>query len=33
VQSGDADVVACVAADTNHVDSFRQTLGSQQLRA
>lgn len=27
VQSGDADVVACVAADTNHVDSFRQTLG------
>ena len=28
VQSGDADVVACVAADTNHVDSFRQTLGS-----
>jgi acetyl-CoA acetyltransferase len=28
VQSGDADVVACVAADTNHVDSFRLTLGS-----
>ena len=28
VQSGDADVVACVAADTNHIDSFRQTLGS-----
>ena len=28
VQSGDADVVACVAADTNHVDSFRITLGS-----
>ena len=28
VQAGDADVVACVAADTNHVDSFRQTLGS-----
>ena len=28
VQSGDADIVACVAADTNHVDSFRQTLGS-----
>ncbi|HZF85133.1 MAG TPA: thiolase family protein [Burkholderiaceae bacterium] len=28
VQSGDADVVACVAADTNHVDSFRQTLGA-----
>ncbi|MFP5477878.1 MAG: thiolase family protein [Gammaproteobacteria bacterium] len=28
VQCGDADVVACVAADTNHVDSFRQTLGA-----
>ena len=28
VQAGDADVVACIAADTNHVDSFRQTLGS-----
>jgi acyl-CoA synthetase (AMP-forming)/AMP-acid ligase II/acetyl-CoA acetyltransferase len=28
VQAGDADVVACVAADTNHVDSFRQMLGS-----
>jgi len=27
VQAGDADVVACVAADTNHVDSFRQMLG------
>ncbi|MBC7942804.1 MAG: thiolase family protein, partial [Chitinophagaceae bacterium] len=27
VQSGDADIVACVAADTNHVDSFRQMLG------
>jgi len=27
VQSGDASVVACVAADTNHVDSFRATLG------
>jgi len=26
VQSGDADIVACVAADTNHIDSFRQTL-------
>jgi acetyl-CoA acetyltransferase len=23
VQCGDADVVACIAADTNHVDSFR----------
>ena len=28
VQCGDAEVVACVAADTNHVDSFRHTLGS-----
>jgi len=26
VQAGDADYVACVAADTNHVDSFRRTL-------
>ena len=28
VQAGDADFVACVAADTNHVDSFRETLSS-----
>ena len=28
VQAGDAEVVACVGADTNHVDSFRQSLGS-----
>jgi len=28
VQAGDADIVACIAADTNHVDSFRMTLGS-----
>jgi acetyl-CoA acetyltransferase len=28
VQAGDADIVACIGADTNHVDSFRQTLGS-----
>ena len=28
VQSGDADIVACVAADTNHVDSFRLTLAN-----
>jgi acetyl-CoA acetyltransferase len=28
VQAGDADVVACVAADTNHVDSFRKTLST-----
>lgn len=27
VQAGDADIVACVAGDTNHVDSFRQMLG------
>src|SRR5437764_6161060 len=26
VQSRDADIVACVAGDTNHVDSFRLTL-------
>jgi len=28
VQSGDASIVACVAADTNHLDSFQSTLGS-----
>ena len=28
VQSGDADVVACVGADTNHVASFRASLGA-----
>ena len=28
VQAGDASIVACVGADTNHVDSFRQTLGA-----
>jgi acetyl-CoA acetyltransferase len=27
VQAGDADIVACVAGDTNHVDSFRLMLG------
>jgi len=26
VQAGDADVVACIGADTNHIDSFRQGL-------
>ncbi|MEW5420744.1 thiolase family protein [Amorphus sp. 3PC139-8] len=26
VQAGDAEVVACLAGDTNHVDSHRQTL-------
>ena len=34
VQAGDADIVACIAGDTNHVDSFRQMLGNfSQLRA
>ncbi len=28
VQAGDADVVACISGDTNHVDSFRLMLGS-----
>ncbi|OED36957.1 acetyl-CoA acetyltransferase [Chromatiales bacterium (ex Bugula neritina AB1)] len=28
VQSGDADIVACVAGDTNHIDSFRGLLSS-----
>src|SRR5580693_7116175 len=28
VQAGDAELVACVAADTNHVDSFRKTLAT-----
>ncbi|HZE59071.1 MAG TPA: thiolase family protein [Burkholderiales bacterium] len=28
VQAGDAQVVACLAADTNHVDSFRLTLAN-----
>ncbi len=27
VQAGDANVVACVAGDTNHIDSFRRLLG------
>ncbi|MDX2484629.1 MAG: thiolase family protein [Pseudodonghicola sp.] len=26
VQAGDADIVACVAGDTNHIDSFRTLL-------
>jgi len=26
VQAGDASIVACVAGDTNHVDSFRHTI-------
>jgi acetyl-CoA acetyltransferase len=28
VQAGDAELVACVAGDTNHVDSFRRTLST-----
>ena len=28
VQAGDADVVACVSGDTNHIDSFRNMLSS-----
>ena len=28
VQCGDADLVACLAGDTNHVDTFRKMLGS-----
>ncbi|MGI3171104.1 thiolase family protein [Pseudooceanicola sp. C21-150M6] len=28
VEQGDADVVACIAADTNHIDSFRQNLSN-----
>ncbi len=28
MQAGDADIVACIAGDTNHVDSFRLTLAN-----
>lgn len=28
VQAGDARIVACLAGDTNHVDTFRQTIAS-----
>ena len=28
VQAGDAEIVACLAGDTNHVDSFRHTVAS-----
>ena len=28
VQSGDAEFVACIAGDTNHVDTFRRTLAT-----
>ena len=28
VQAGDAEIVACIAGDTNHVDSFRLMLGN-----
>jgi acetyl-CoA acetyltransferase len=33
VQCGDAEVVACIGADTNHTDSFRLSLGSFSLFA
>ncbi len=34
VQCGDAEIVACIAADTNHPDTFRRTLGEfQRVRA
>lgn len=28
VQAGDAEIVACVAGDANHIDSFRRLLGN-----
>ncbi len=28
VEAGDAEVIACMGADSNHTDSFRQSLGS-----
>jgi acetyl-CoA acetyltransferase len=28
VQAGDADIIACIGGDTNHVDSFRLTLAN-----
>lgn len=28
IQAGDADIIACVAGDTNHIDSFRNMLSS-----
>lgn len=28
IQAGDADIVACVSGDTNHIDSFRSLLSS-----
>ena len=28
VQSGDADIIVCLAADTNQIDSFRHSLAS-----
>ena len=32
VQSGDANIVACIAGDTNHVDSFRQKISRGELK-
>src|SRR3954466_14058023 len=28
VQSGDAEIIACIAGDTNHVDSFRRNTAT-----
>ena len=28
IQAGDADIIACIGADTNHVDTFRQTVAT-----
>ena len=28
VQAGDAEIVACIGADTNHVDTFRRTIAT-----
>ena len=28
IQAGDAEIVACIGADTNHVDTFRQTVAT-----
>jgi len=28
VQAGDAEIIACIAGDTNHVDTFRRTLST-----
>jgi acetyl-CoA acetyltransferase len=28
IQAGDADIIACIGADTNHVDTFRNTIAT-----